>query len=201
MMNTINAWWGALDLSLQIFYGIGILALFAVLIQTVLTIFSGGDSDGYSVDDGALQADHAEHSGDTMHYLSFRGLTAFAMGFGWAGAICVKLGMFPLLAALVGLVVGLAIEFSFLLMMKQLSKLQSDGTFKLEAAIGGVGTIYLTVPPKGAGAGEVIIKAAGRVVHCKAFNGADTAIKAGDEVNIKALQGTGVLVMPLMVNK
>jgi len=205
MMESMNQWWDSLDLSLQVFYGIGGLALFAVFIQTLLTMFSGG-VDGSSVDDSVLHADHAamhsdQGSGSTMHYLSFRGLTAFFMGFGWTGAICIRLGMIPLLAALVGVAVGLVIEFAFLMMMKQFSRLQSDGTFKLEKAIGGVGTVYLTVPPKGNGTGEVIVKAAGRAVHCKAFNSSETAIKAGAEVNIKALQGTGVLVAPLNVSE
>ncbi|MDR1190747.1 MAG: hypothetical protein LBK60_03660 [Verrucomicrobiales bacterium] len=193
-MDTITVWWDGLDWSAQIFYGVGLLALFAVFIQVALTLFGVGDGDeaggGWDAD-----GDAAGHS--TGSFLSFRGLTAQALGFGWGGAIGLKLGLTPLWAAAAGIVAGLALGFLFLWMMRQLARLQSDGTFKLESAVGGVGTVYLTVPPQGEGTGEVVVKAAGRAVHCKAYNDAPTVIKSGDEVNIKALQGTGVLVTPL----
>ena len=189
-MNTLSLWWDSLDLALQIFYAIGSLALLAVAVQLVFTMF-GGDSG----DDILADGDMEPHI--TGNFFSFRGLTAFAMGFGWIGAISIKWGLHPAVATGIGIVAGVAIEASFLFMMSQLSKLQSDGTFKLENAIGGIGTVYVSIPPKGKGAGEVIIKAGGRSVHSKAFNNTDTAIKSGGEVTIKALYGSGVLVDPI----
>jgi len=42
----IESWWQALNLERQIFYGIGILALFSLALQLVLSIFGGMDQGG-----------------------------------------------------------------------------------------------------------------------------------------------------------
>ncbi len=183
----INEWWTGLDFSLQIFYGIGIFALFLLVLQSLLLMITGGD------DGGDIDFD----PGTTGSYFSFKGLTALAMGFGWTGVICMKAGLSPALAAVIGVVVGIGIEAAFLLLMAQVSRLQSDGTFKTESAVGCFGTVYVTVPPKSSGAGEVVIKTGTRSVHIRAFTEGERPLRNGDEIEVVGLRGTAVLVKPV----
>ncbi len=186
-MDIINQWWLGLDLSLQIFYGIGIFALLLLVLQSLLLLITGGD-EGADVD---------FDPGTTGSYFSFKGLTALAMGFGWTGVICVKAGIPPLGAALIGVVVGVGIEALFLLMMMQIARLQSDGTFKTESAVGCYGTVYVTVPAKSGGAGEVVVKTGTRSVHIRAFSDCERPLRNGDEIEVVSLRGTAVLVKPV----
>jgi membrane protein implicated in regulation of membrane protease activity len=183
----INEWWTGLDFSLQIFYGIGIFALFLLVLQSLLLLITGGDEGG----------DIDFDPGTTGSYFSFKGLTALAMGFGWTGVICIKAGLSPALAAVIGAVVGIGIEAAFLLLMAQVSRLQTDGTFKTESAVGCFGTVYVTVPPKNSGAGEVVIKTGTRSVHIRAFSDVEQPLRNGAEIEVVGLRGTAVLVKPV----
>lgn len=186
-MNIVNEWWMGLDFSLQIFYGIGVFALLLLFVQVLLLLITGGDDGG----------DTDFDPGTTGSYFSFKGITALAMGFGWAGVICIKSGMSPVAAAGIGVVVGVGIEAAFLLMMAQVARLQSDGTFRTENAVGCYGTVYVTVPPNGSGAGEVVVKTGTRSVHIRAFSEAGKALRNGDEIEVVGLRGTAVLVKPV----
>lgn len=186
----ITDWWGGLDFSLQIFYAIAIFALGLLLIQFLILVLTGGD------DGGDIDFD----PGTTGSFFSFKGLTALALGFGWTGVICIKAGMSPAAAAAIGVVVGVGIEALFLLMMAQIAKFQSDGTFKTESAVGCYGTVYVTVPPKGGGSGEVVVKTGTRSIHIRALSDYDKPLRNGDEVQVTALRGTAVVVHPLGVD-
>lgn len=183
LQNLITEWWGGLDFSLQLFYAIGIFALLLLAVQVLMLVITGGD-------DGDADFD-PQTSGS---YFSFKGITALAMGFAWTGVICVKAGLHPAMAAGLGVFVGVGVEAGFLLMMKQISKLQSDGTFKLESAVGSFGTVYATVPPNGEGAGEVVVKTPSRSVHVRAFSNSDVALRSGDEVEVVGMHGGAILV-------
>jgi membrane protein implicated in regulation of membrane protease activity len=74
----MELWWQALNLELQIFYGIGILALLALVLQFVL-LFFGGFDDATDLGDAGGVGDH----GSGLGIFSFRGITAFFLGFGF----------------------------------------------------------------------------------------------------------------------
>ncbi len=183
----ISEWWLGLDFSLQIFYAIGIFSLFLLVLQVLLLLVTGG-GDGADID---------FDPGTTGSYFSIKGITALSLGFGWTGVICTRAGMPPVAAAAVGVVVGVAIEAAFLFMMAQVSRLQTDGTFKIERAVGCFGTVYVTVPAGGDGAGEVVIKTGSRSIHVRAFSESERPLRNGDEIEVIGLRGTAVLVEPV----
>jgi len=183
----ITDWWQGLDFSLQIFYAIAIFALGLLAIQILILAFTGGD-DGGDVD---------FDPGTTGSFFSFKGLTALALGFGWTGVICTKAGLSPAISAVIGMGVGVGIEMAFLLMMAQVSRLQSDGTFKTESAVGCYGTVYVTVPPKSSGSGEVIVKTGTRSIHIRAFSDHHEPLRNGAEVQVIQLRGSAIVVKPV----
>ncbi len=97
----MELWWQGLNLELQIFYGIGVIALIALIIQFVLLFVGDFDQVGDFGDAGGI-ADH----GSGLGLFSFRGITAFFLGFGWTGAIAVKSSLSVPVAITLGLLVG-----------------------------------------------------------------------------------------------
>jgi membrane-bound ClpP family serine protease len=183
----IENWWVGLDFSLQLFYAIAILALGLLLLQVLVLLFTGGDDGG----------DISYDAGTTGSFFSLKGLTALALGFGWTGVICVKAGLSPVTAAVIGVGVGVGIEAIFLFAMAQVAKLQSDGTFKTETALGCYGTVYVTIPPNGSGSGEVIVKTGTRSIHMRALSNHHSPLRNGDEVQVTELRGTTIIVKPV----
>jgi hypothetical protein len=100
----------------------------------------------------------------------------------------------------VGVIVGLLFCFGYLAAMRSLLHLQSDGTFKIESAIGLVATVYVAIPPRGGGSGLVTLKTPTRLAQLKAYNTGLHALASGQDVKITALYGAGVAVEPLTPN-
>jgi uncharacterized protein (DUF58 family) len=78
------------------------------------------------------------------------------MGFGWAGLAAMhtfKWGMPGVIGAAVG--GGLVVMWLFAVMLRAVADLQSSGNVDFSSAIGGEADVYVTVPAKGSGRGQV----------------------------------------------
>ena len=179
-------WWDRLDWPLHAFLVLGILSLVALVLQAFLTLAFGHDAD--TVDAG-------HDTGSAV--FSLKGITATFFGFSWTGVVMIMNG-FPVWAAsITGVFVGLGLCFCYLAAMRSLLHLQSDGTFKKESTIGLVATVYIAVPPKGAGSGTITVKTPTRLAQLKAYNTGTTALAVGQDVKVTALHGAGVAVESL----
>ena len=126
--DTMELWWQGLNLELQVFYGIGIVALFALVLQLGLMFFGGFD------DAGDLGDVADQDSG--LGIFSIRGITAFFLGFGWTGVVALKAGLTVVPAIALGLLVGGTLMVVMFLMMRSMMRLQSSGTLDYANAIG-----------------------------------------------------------------
>lgn len=181
-----ETWWNALNLELRVFYGIGIIALFVLLIQLVLSIFGGMD-DGYDMDHGG----HA--SG--LSFFSIRGVTAFFTGFGWSGVIALKAGLGLLPAIAIGVAVGGALMLGIFLLMTSMLRLQSNGTLDFSNAVGQVGTVYVTIPGGQKAGGQVEVLFQGRLTMADAlFRGAEP-LRPGTKVTVVEKIGHSTLIV------
>ena len=181
-------WWFHNSWELQTFLVMGILSMVALVLQAILTMTFGHDGDIGGID---------HDSGGGSVIFSIKGMTAAFFGFSWTGAIVLLNGGPIWLAVVLGVIAGLLLCTGYLAGMRAINRLQSDGTFKLETTIGGVGTIYVAVPPKDAGSGLVIAKTKTRNVELKAYNTTLIPLEAGRDVKIVAVYGAGVSVEPL----
>lgn len=172
-----DGWWESLSFAKQIFYGIGLLSLFSLIIQVILIFFGVGGSD---VSDGGADAGH----GSGLGILSIKSVTGFFFGFGWAGAIAMNSGMGVMGALIIALLTGTVLMFIIFVLMKGLSSLHSDGTVKLQNAIGQVGTVYLTIPPKGQGNGQIQVNVQGQLLTINALNHDPQEIKNTQKVRV-----------------
>lgn len=134
---------------------------------------------------GGMDIDHADvEVGSDLHdsthafsLLSVQSITALLMGFGWGGLTARFALGWPLsYSILAGVVVGVIMIYLLGIIMKGIYDLQVSGNITLEDTVGQNGTVYVTVPERGKGMGQVkmVIKERSRI-----FN----AISANDSIS------------------
>ena len=183
----IETWWNQLHFELQVFYGIGILALFSLLLQLVMTLFIGIDHDT-DLPDG-------EGHGSGMNIFSIRGVTAFFLGFGWGGVIALKAGFGLITAITLGVIIGGFLMFLIFLLMASMLRLVSNGCLDYANAIGQIGTVYVTVPGHGKAGGQVELMLQGRLTMASAIFSGDEPLAPGTKVTVTEKIGTSTLIV------
>ena len=117
----------------------------------------GGDMDMHAGDVGADPAADPHDSTEVFKVLSIQSIVAFMMGFGWGGLGGLKrrrVGI-PDLARLSALIGGIAMVWLLTWLLKLVHDLQSTGTVSIQSAIDAEGDVYVTVPQRGGGMGQV----------------------------------------------
>ena len=147
--------------------------------QIVLTLIGADtdfDADGMDAGEG----------GDTGLF-SIRTIGAFFTGFGWAGVSMLYNG-YGLGAATFGAtVVGLIFLGTVLYLMRYMFSLREEGTLDYSNAIGEVGNVYLPIPPKRKGMGQVEVLVQGRMRTVRALTDHDKKLGNRTAVRVKAL--------------
>lgn len=190
MISFIESWWDALNFSLQVFYGIAIIALIFLVFQMITTFVFGMDDASGGVD--------ISHHDSGMSIFSVRGITAFFTGFGWTGVICTKSGMALIPSVAIAFVVGSSLMLIIYLMMRSLMRLQSSGTLDYSNAVGQIATVYLTISPVQRPGGQVEVMIQGRLVTAEALQKGSQPLSPGTKVKIVDTVGaTALLVEPL----
>lgn len=189
LIDQIGGWWNDLTLAKQMFYGIGIVAGAVSVVMALLSVVGMDHHDG-------LDAAGLDHDG--IGIFSVKPLTGFFLAFGWTGGIALDNG-FSLFAAIgLALVAGAAVMAVMILMFRTMLALKSDGTMQVKAAVGAVGTVYVTVPAnKGAG-GQVVVNFSGRQETLAALSGGPAPIPSGEKIKVvSVVDGRTVLIEPL----
>lgn len=188
MPDFIDTWWESLNFNLQVFYGIAIIAMVALILQMILTLFTGMDDVG--IDVGEI---HDHDSG--MSIFSVRGVTAFFTGFGWTGVILTKRGFELPLTIVIAFLVGSALMLGIYFMMRSFMRLQSSGNIDYGNAVGQMGTVYLTIPPTQLAGGQVETMIQGRLVTTEALQKGTEPIKPGTKVRVVERIGSSTLIV------
>jgi hypothetical protein len=133
---------------------------------------------------GHVDLHHDFHAGDNdgLNLLSVRSISAGAALFGAVGMWLTSRGLPILLTIPAALVAGIAAGVTTAFLTKQMMQLESDGTLRIDNAIGEQGTVYLPIPPKGEGAGKVQFKLQGRTVELGAIGNEPAVIPTGAPV-------------------
>ncbi len=180
----LSDWWADHSLTLQFFYGMGILALLLIVFQTALLLF--GSDDALDVSEGEVGI------------LSLRAISAFVLGFGWIGAISLENGFSLMISVIFGSLTGGALMGTVTLVMYALHRMKASGTLKYENAVGSVGTVYLPIPARQQGAGKVEAYIQGRMVIVPAYTRHAERIGNQERVRIiEMVDSRTVMVEPL----
>lgn len=195
---SITSWWNVLDPTLRVYWGIAIFASVVFIIQTVMSFIGLGDVDGggdadvdFSTDTDSLDDVGA------MHLLSIRNVFYFLLGFGWTGISFWQVITNRILLAVVAVLVGCAFVAMFIFLFRQMMKLQSNGAYDINDAVGKICDVYLRIPADGSGQGKVQISFNGSVqeIDAKSVGG---GIPSGQKVRVlEVLDQHTLLVEPV----
>lgn len=196
-------WWESLTNLQQVFYAIAGVSTVILFLQLVLNLIGlAGDHD---IDGAGMHADvpdgvDVDHPDLTPHssglgLISFRTITAFCVGFGWTGVVTLGSGLAPELSIPIAVFIGLFFVMTVFYIMKEIYKLADQGNIDFRNAIGQIGTVYVTVPAKKQGVGQVQVKVQGRLREIPAVTYGDDELATREPVKVVKLIGRGTLVV------
>lgn len=171
----------------------GVLFLF----RTVLLFagHGGGDVDASGLEAGAAHGD----ADASFNILSLQSLSAFFMMFGLVAlALSWQERMSDLASLFGGFVAGAATVWVMGRIFVGMKKLQSDGTLRVENAIGQEGSVYLGLAPGKTGQVRVAVQGQLRVFDAILSKEAPEALKTGDRIKVVGVSGGQVLVVEKM---
>ena len=162
--------------------------------QTILGLL------GFGADAPELDLD-AEVGGssvaDGLDLLSVRALSAGTAFYGVGGLAALGAGWPALVAASAALVPGVLALVGTAWLSRLMLRLESDGSLRIENAVGAAGTVYLTIPGAGAGQGRVQFPLQGRTVDLRAVTRENQPIPTGTPVIVvEVIDGDTVEVIP-----
>ncbi len=182
----------------QVFAVCAALGSIVFVIRTALLVIGGldndldgGDHDDFDIGDAAEQAADADAS---FRILSVQGLTAFVMMFGYVGlALSRGSGLDSGWAVAGGLAAGFGSASVIGWLFSLFMRLQHSGTINLERAIGGEGTVYLTIP-KGE-TGKVRVTVQGHLKVYDAISEDESEIPSDARIKVVKVVSGNVLVV------
>lgn len=194
-MESIINWYNALDPALRVYWGIAIFATGVFLVQMIMTFIGIGDVDG-----GDADFDLGDGSGDTLdtggtlQLFSVRNIINFLLGVGWGG-VCFSSSVHNhTLLALVALLTGCVFVAVFIFLFRQMRRLEHDGAFRIEDAVGKVADVYLRIPGERVGEGKIQFSFNGSVQELPAItDGPDIA--TGQKVRVLEVIGGHTLLV------
>jgi hypothetical protein len=143
---------------------------------------------GHDTHHGGHDSEHQAHTSWFVGLLTFRTVVVALVFFGLAGRAANAAEAEPAVSLLAALGAGAAALFVVAWMMKSLYRLRSDGTVRIDRALGCSGTVYLSIPAHKAGPGKVLLNVQNRTVEYQAVT-AHEALPAGAAVTVLAVLG------------
>lgn len=200
-MSVLSEWFNQLDPNLRIYWGIAIFSSLIVLVQMTMSFLGTGDIDTGDIDadfdaDTDANADSLDDAG-AMHLISIRNIFYFLLGFGWTGVSFWNVIDNPAILGLVAFIGGCVFVAIFIFIFRQMMKLQSNGAFNINDAVGRVCDVYLRIPANHQGQGKVQISLNGSVQELDART-AGEQIPSGKKVRVLQVIDNKVLEVELV---
>ena len=202
MMTTFIDWFQALPPYMRVYWMIAIAASIIFLIQMTLTLLGLGDTDaGGDIGDlDAGGADLGDGNGDTMdtggaiQLFTIRNLVNFLLGVGWGGVCLSGLMGNRFMLALAAILCGCIMVAAFIIMYRQLMKLEGNGSYRIEESVGQVCEVYIRIPANRSGSGKVQISFHGSVQELPAQTEGE-AIPSSTKVRVTKVVDKAVLIV------
>ena len=148
----------AIGIDATIYLFLAVTATLLFLVRMGLQFFFGDvDTDL----DGAVEA-HMDSTG-AFELFSLLSVLAFFMGVGWMGLACrVNWGLGSAVSAVSATAFGLSLMGLSAGLMYAVRQMTHEGRYDVKTAIGQTAKVYLTIPARGRGQGQVEVKVSGR---------------------------------------
>jgi len=172
-----------------VYLGLGVIGLVLLVLRLAFAmVFGDLDTD---FDAGGADVSH----GGDFGLFSTLSVLAFLTAMGWTGVLCrvdLELGHLP--SALIAAVVGFVFMLVAAGLLFHVRKLNHTVTYQPGTAVGKTATVYLSIPKRGEGSGQVTVTVSGRRMTMNAISSGD-AIAAFTEVVVKEARDDETLVV------
>ncbi len=160
-----------------------------------------GAGVGGAHDPGQAAHPHAEDTssaGQVFKLLSTQTIAAAMMGFGWAGLASLTRSQWPMAVhVLIGMASGLLCGAAMVWMLGLLGRMKSDGTLTHERLLGAEGEVYIRVPVRGEGLGQVRVVVGDRARFVAAVTDSTPIPTRGRVLVVGTNPDNSVTVMPV----
>jgi hypothetical protein len=161
------------------------------LARLVIALFFGTDAGDFDAD---ASADAGSDASFTL--FSLLSIMAFIMGTGWMGlAARVDWGLGRAPSAVLAVGFGVLMMFIASGLMSLTRRLNRDVHYDLRTAVGRTARVYLTLPPKGGGEGQVEVSVSGRKKVVRAVNRSPEEIQAFSDVRVVEVRDDETLIV------
>ncbi len=185
-MNALWEFYINYEPAMRTFVGIGAFSSLVLFIQMIVILIGGSDLD---FDLGEVG------EGGATGIFSIRSIGSFFTGFGWTGAMFLQNGHSVGVATLAATLVGSLILAGFLGLMRWLHSFKSDGTVNYKNAVGNVGSVYIPIPPKRKGMGQIQVEVQGRLSVVNAVSDSEEKIENRTAVRVDSLVDSRTLLV------
>ncbi len=168
--------------STPFFWYLGFIGLFLILVQGVFTLIFGHHGDLHSDGQGF----------EWSNFISLKAIAAMFIGVGFGGAALAQSGFSIGVTVLGGICIGFVIALFFVLLMSGFHSLRSDGTVRLQEAIGQRAKVYIRIPGEESAPGEIQVGFAGRMLNVPAFT-RGPELPTGADVLVVSVHGEHAL--------
>lgn len=169
-----------------------------LILRLILMIigFDHGDVPDVSADagfDGDVSADIADGAGPGFNFFSLQSIAGFFTMFGLVGMGLLQLNVLEIWSLMGALAAGIFTAWATSMIFFSMRRLQSDGTMKIENAVGQQATVYLTIPEKGTGVINVSVQ--GNLRTLDAVSQSGQKIPTGTIVKVVGVTANKILVV------
>ena len=143
---------------------------------------------------------HGGHGGSSrlLGMVSFRTLVAAITFFGLGGLIAREVGAPPFWMLVVALASGFAAMYGVYRILRSLYSIRSEGTARIDRAVGLPATVYLRIPGDGKGVGKIHVNLQNRTMEYLAVSSADAIPTGAKVVVVKVVATDTVEVEPAL---
>ncbi|RZK48799.1 MAG: serine protease [Pedobacter sp.] len=179
-----------LDPLLRAFWFVAIPTSLIFLIQTIMTFLGADSYDG-------LEADFtSDLSGADAPFqlFSLRNLINFLLGFSWTGIAFYETFENKMLLVGLALFIGVLFVYLFLIIIRQVSKLAEDNSFRITYTLHKTAEVYTPIPAQKSGKGKIMISVNGSFHELDAMTEQDR-IPSGTVVKVIKIENNNVLIV------
>jgi hypothetical protein len=183
-----------------------VMVLQAILMLIGVGVFGDGDGDvdvdvdtDYDalVDANSVTGVHGVHH-DFQKIITVRGIVAFFALGGWAGLAALSLGLSPLFAIPISLIVGAVAMSVASFVIRMALRMQQSGNLDIKNALSHEAEVYIKIPASQAGVGKITMVLQERFVEINAVTDHEEELTSKTKVTVvKIIDKDCVVVRPV----
>jgi len=178
-METLIEMFKELPALMQIFWVCALASSLFMVGQLISSMLGLGDMDT----DLGDSVDGMDDSGG-MDLFTVKNVTNFFVGFGWGGISFASVVEIQWLLVTLAVGCGILFVLLFILLFRQLMKIQSNSAVGIEASVGQIADVYLRIPAARSGRGKIQICIQGAAREINAVTDDFDEIQTGGTVRV-----------------